>query len=132
MKPVSGSEQGKIGQIVEFFRTMSMPMELAGELYRIYALPHVFEIKFYSKGGESASLPKLGKCALTNMSVKYGGDRYSTFSDGSPVQTDLTLSFVEIELQTKNNPRDASAGSMLGGIGSIASAGLTAAQSFEV
>ena len=99
MRPVSGGEQSTISQIVTFFKDNAMPVEMAGAIYRIYSLPHVFEIKFYNEGG---SLPVIGKCALTNVSVKYGGDRWSTFSDGRPVQTDLTLSFTEIELQTMN------------------------------
>ena len=44
----------------------------------------------------------LGKCVLTGFNAKYGGDRFSTFSGShAPVQVDLTMNFVEIELQTR-------------------------------
>ena len=35
------------------------------------------------------------------MSVEYGGDIFSTFSDGKPVEVNLTLKFKELELLTK-------------------------------
>ena len=79
------------------------PQEFKGTLYRIYSLPKVFEIKFYHKDGENALLTKIGKCALTNIGIKYGGDRFQTFAtDHGPVQTDISLQFIELVLQTQN------------------------------
>ena len=43
-------------------------------------------------------LPRISKCALTDVGVTYGGDRYSEFENDAPVQVDLTLSFREISL----------------------------------
>ena len=41
-------------------------------------------------------------CALTGINAKYGGDRFQTFASGhAPVQVDLSLNFIELELQTK-------------------------------
>ena len=43
---------------------------------------------------------KIGKCALTNIGVSYGGDKFNVF-DGTdvPVQIDLSLAFTELQLQ---------------------------------
>ena len=41
-------------------------------------------------------------CALTGINAKYGGDRFQTFSGtNSPVETNIALSFKEIELITR-------------------------------
>ena len=102
LKPTSASESTTINKIIDFFRSWGQPTENAGDLYRIYSLPAAFEIKFYHSAGENMYLPKLGKCVLTGFNAKYGGDRFSTFSGShAPVQVDLSMNFVEIELQTR-------------------------------
>ena len=47
----------------------------------------------------------IGHCALTNVGVTYGGDKFTTFdgTGGMPVQTDLTLQFKEMELLDRNS-----------------------------
>ena len=108
LKPLTKDEQITIESIVEFFKMSAAPQEFKGTLYRIYSLPKVFEIKFYHKTGENQSLTKIGKCALTNIGIKYGGDRFQTFAAGhAPVQTDISLQFIELVLQTKNTMMNA-------------------------
>ena len=67
-------------------------------MYRIYEMPSVWEIKYYWIDHENIMMNKILMSALANMSVKYGGDRFATYTDGTPVQTELTLQFKEIEL----------------------------------
>ena len=101
LKPFSQMEQNTIEQIVQYFKDAANPAEIEGSLYRIYALPKVFGIKFFHKDGENTALPKIGKCALQNIGIKYGGDRFQTFAKGhAPIQTDITLQFIELVLQT--------------------------------
>ena len=101
LKPFSEMEQNTIEQIVQYFKDAANPAEIEGSLYRIYALPKVFGIKFFHKDGENTALPKIGKCALQNIGIKYGGDRFQTFAKGhAPIQTDITLQFIELVLQT--------------------------------
>ena len=49
---------------------------------------------------EHTHIGKIGHCALTNIGVTYGGDKFSTFDNAThaPVQTDITLQFKEMEL----------------------------------
>jgi len=45
------------------------------------------------------NIPQLKRCVLTEVGVNYAPNgTWSTFDDGTPVQTTLTLNFKEIEL----------------------------------
>ena len=48
-------------------------------------------------------LNNIAKCALTNINVVYGGDRFSVFTDAAPVQVDLTLQFKEVQLLSQDD-----------------------------
>ena len=62
-------------------------------------MPKVFQPTFHTKTGvQNTHLPKIGKCALINVGVTYGGSKYNEFHDSRPVQTDITLTFKEIAL----------------------------------
>ena len=101
LKPTSDVEANTIDQIVKHFKISAAPEQIANKGFRIYALPYVFEITYHFKTAPNERMNKIGKCALTNMSVAYGGDRFTTFEDGNPVEVALSLSFKEIELLDK-------------------------------
>ena len=96
--PGSEIENQTIKDIVDRFKSCAAPEQHSDQLYRIYSLPYVFEIKFWHRTSEHTHIPKIGKCALTQFGVTHGGDRFSTHNDGHPVQTDISLQFREIEL----------------------------------
>ena len=101
LKPTSNVEADTIDKIVNSFKSSAAPEQIANKGFRIYALPYVFEITYHFKTAPNERMNKIGKCALTNMSVAYGGDRFTTFEDGNPVEVALSLSFKEIELLDK-------------------------------
>ncbi len=101
LKPTSDVEADTIDKIVKHFKISAAPEQIANKGFRIYALPYVFEITYHFKTAPNERMNKIGKCALTNMSVVYGGDRFTTFEDGNPVEVALSLSFKEIELLDK-------------------------------
>lgn len=101
LKASSRDERDVIQRIIRRFKGASAAEQIASTGYRIYALPFVFEIKYYFKSGENQFMNRIGMCALTNLGINYGGDRFSTFDDGMPVQIDLSLAFKEIELLDK-------------------------------
>ena len=68
---------------------------------RIYELPKLFGISYHGRNGPMAHMNKIAKCALTNINVVYGGDRFSVFDDSAPVQVDMTLQFKEVQLLSK-------------------------------
>ena len=83
-----------------FFKVASAPFQLQTQMTRLYDLPNVFKISFHNGWGENTWLPQIGHCALTNVGVTFGGDKFTTYDGtaGMPVQTDLTLQFKEMEL----------------------------------
>ena len=98
LKPASATESAVIDNIIMTFKKCSSAKQTSKNLYRIYSLPYVFEIKYYYVSTENEWLHKMGMCACTNVSVNYGGDRFATFDKGQPSVVQLSLSFKEIEL----------------------------------
>jgi len=105
LKPMSSKESKMVKTIVEFFKINSAPKQLAGNLMRIYELPRLFGISYHGRSGPMKHMNNIAKCALTNISVVYGGDRFSVFDDGTPVQVDLTLQFKEVQLLAQSDMR---------------------------
>jgi hypothetical protein len=104
LKALSENNTADIDTIVNFFKWNSAPRILQGGLYRIYELPRVFKISFHTKEGEENKfLPKISKCALTNVGVTYGGAKYSEFENHAPVETNLSLSFKEVSLLSQGD-----------------------------
>ena len=76
---------------------------------RRFVTPDTFNIEYQWVGGggkHNTYLNKIATCVLKNMSVKYGGGRYSAHVDdgeGStpPVESEITLQFQELEIITK-------------------------------
>ena len=99
-KPMSERESNVVNQIVNFFKIQSAPTQQQQDFTRIYELPAVFKIKFYYGQDEHTHIGKIGHCALTNIGVTYGGDKFSTFDTftHAPVQVDIALQFKEMEL----------------------------------
>lgn len=72
-----------------------------------WQFPDNYDIKLYTpngNGGLSADkMFKINTCALTDMTVDYGGSGIpSFFKDGHPVDIRMTLSFKELEVLTKD------------------------------
>ena len=108
LRPKSKSESELIEKIVMFFKRHSAPTQLGGvaNIVRLYETPHLFNIVFSPDKG----LPQIAASACTNVGVKYGGEKYTTFADDNmPIQIDLSLSFKEMKVHdsksfTANTP----------------------------
>ena len=97
LRPKSESESELIEKIVMFFKRHSAPTQMGGvaSIVRLYETPHLFNIVFYPDKG----LPQIAASACTNVGVKYGGEKYTTFADDNmPIQVDISLSFKEMKL----------------------------------
>ena len=96
LRPESEADSNEVDKIVKFFKFYSAPtLGDAGGLARIYDVPHLFHIELVPGSG----MFKYKQAALTNISVKYGGEKFNTFAkDGRPVQTDISLDFQEMQL----------------------------------
>lgn len=98
--PKSQAEADKVQNIIKTFKYHMHP-ELSASGY-FYIYPSEFEIKYFYRDRENSKFQKISTCALTDMQVEYGGDQFSTFRDGSPVEYTLTLTFKELEILHKD------------------------------
>jgi len=99
LKPMRVKESQIVNDITRVFKELSAPNQQATRYTRVYDLPAVWKIMFYYGGQEHPHIAKIGHCALTSIGITYGGGKFSTFSGThSPVQTDITLNFQEMEL----------------------------------
>jgi hypothetical protein len=99
--PKNSSESKKIRDIIKVFKVHMHPEITAEKLFYIY--PSEFDIQYFYKDKENDYLHKFTRCALTDMAVDYGGEQFSTFQDGAPVEVGLTLTFTELENLTSQS-----------------------------
>ena len=105
MLPRTPSESFTIRQIVDTFKVNMLPqLQGSNSSSRTFIVPSTFDIEYLFQGKENRYLNKVSTCVLTQMDVKYGGDRFQTFredGDGAPpTEVELTLNFQELELIT--------------------------------
>ncbi len=129
--PKSEQEAQIVEQIVYSFKKNMLPSYWNGALSdlgfntkkkidlkgKIMNTPNLFDIEYRYMGDENPFLNKISTCYLTDMSVKYGGDRYKTYepttvasrkgyelsgkSGPPPQKTEVTLNFSEMEIITR-------------------------------
>ncbi len=96
-----------IDKIIKVFKYHMHPELDNSRGGRYFKVPSEFEI-FYAYNDQTNNyLNKISRCVLTNCTVDYNGDKFSTFRnfDGqgaAPTHTTLTLAFTETEIMTKN------------------------------
>jgi hypothetical protein len=101
LRPESSADSDEIDKIVKFFKFYSAPVlgDTAG-VARVYDVPHLFHIEVLPNDG----LFKFKRCALKTVGVKYGGEKYNTFTKGNrPTQTDISLEFQEMQLLSQKD-----------------------------
>ena len=101
--PKNAEEAFDVQKIVKLFKYHSSPaMEEAKSAGRFFIAPSEFEIHYMFKDRPNPNLHKISRCVCTDVDVKYGPEaQFSTFEDGQPVTTQLTLNFTELEFVTK-------------------------------
>jgi hypothetical protein len=96
--PKNEDETMKIRQIIKTFKHHMLPELTSNKFFYVY--PSEFDIKYFYKDKENPYLHSFARCALTNMTVEYGGDQFVTFENGSPSEIGMTLTFQELEQMT--------------------------------
>ena len=96
--PRSSAEAEMIEQIVQTFREHSMPSFTTGDsLGRTLKAPSTFDIQYHP----SEHLHAIGTSVLEAVDVKFGGDRPQFFGDKQPAETELTMTFKELDIVTR-------------------------------
>ena len=98
--PFSSDEAQTVRNIIKTFRKNAAPtIQTGGVQGFFYTPPSVFDISFLKDTLVNGNINKLKECVLTDVTVNYAPNgTWSTYDDGMPVQTTLSLSFKEIEL----------------------------------
>jgi hypothetical protein len=97
--PYSQQEAEVVTKIVNTFKQFAAPRIVKGATNGMFFIPPaVFEPKFYFNGSENKKINAVKPSVIENIDVNYAPNGWSTFGDGAPVQTTLTLQFKETEL----------------------------------
>ena len=102
--PASASEAQTINNIIGTFKYHFAPDLLVGaesDNGMFFIPPSFFNIEFMINSAENVFLPKYGDCVLSEIDVNYAPNGFAAHIDGAPVQTQLNLTFKEIEIVTK-------------------------------
>ena len=101
--PKNEKEKDEIQRIIEIFKFHMMPEKRsAGYL----TAPSQFQITYMYRDGANMYIPKISRCALTDMAVDYSPEGVFTTFKGddkgaAPVLTKVELTFSEMEIMTK-------------------------------
>ena len=101
--PKNEQEKDDVQKIISILKFHMMP-EKFGPGFLL--APSEFQITYMYKDGPNMYIPKISRCALTDMSVDYSPEGVFTTFKGddkgaAPVLTKMELSFTEMEIMTK-------------------------------
>ena len=96
LSPKNSREAQNIKGIIRAFKVAAAPSSPDSGLYgRYWKYPKHFRIQYSNEN----QTHKIKKCFLESISVNYGAAGVNQqFADGTPLQTDLTLNFTELDL----------------------------------
>ncbi len=105
--PKNAQERDDVQDIIKLFRFHMAP-ELKGPQHRFLTLPSTFDIHYmYQHDKDYASennfYSKIATCVLKDVNVDYTPNGVKSFQDGSPTQINMSLSFQETEILTKQS-----------------------------
>jgi hypothetical protein len=100
--PRNEAEAQKVLNIIKEFK-LHMHPEFKDTNNFVYIYPSEFDISYYTGGKENKNIHRHTSCVLTDLSVNYAPNgMFNTFDNGMPTQIDMTLSFRELALLTKD------------------------------
>lgn len=98
--PRTETEAQAVENIIKMFKFHMHPELSARGLFYVY--PSEFNIVYYYKGKENTHINKISTCVLKNMNIDYGSQGgFNTFRNGMPTEINMSLSFLELEVLTK-------------------------------
>lgn len=103
LTPASQAEAQEITKIISIFRQAAYPGIDLSTLGALYTIPNLFNIKFAFRNTNNINpyMIHYKRCYLTQVTTTYNGSGVAAFfKDGSPVETNLTLTFQETETNT--------------------------------
>lgn len=101
--PRSEEEAENVARIIGAFKFHMHP-EYKDTNSFLFLYPSEFDITYYTKDGENTHLHRHSSCVLTEMNVNYTPNgNFNVFSNGMPTQINISLSFKELSIPTKES-----------------------------
>lgn len=101
--PKSSAEAEAVMEIIHTFKYHMHP-EFKDDKGFLYVYPSEFDIVYYNGGQENNNIHKHTSCVLKEMNVNYTPQgQFNTFSDGTPMQINVDMTFLELALLTKES-----------------------------
>jgi hypothetical protein len=99
--PKSAQDSQAINNIIREFKKNSAPKVMGGS--GMYEIPHVWQVSY--QGPASGFMNKFKPAACVSVSVQdnAGIAYYASHKDGAPVQTTLSLGFMEVDVITSED-----------------------------
>ena len=101
MTPNNAQDAISIKEIIKTFKLASAPEVQSDSAGLFFKVPDKVKVAFYNNGIENQSVHKIGECVIENVTVDYAPMGWSTYKDGAPVQTKLTLQLKEVQIIDK-------------------------------
>lgn len=104
--PRNADEAGNVLNIIKEFKIHMHP-EYKDSNNFVFIYPSEFDIHYYNNGKENLNLHRHTSCVLTDMNINYTPNgMFNSFPNGMPTQIDVTLSFKEMAILTKQQIQD--------------------------
>ena len=102
--PRNRKEAEAVENIIAIFKYNSAPGFADKTLQSVFTIPNYWRISYMYNNGENPHLNKIGACYCTDVQVDYAPDtQYTTFENGMPVHTKMTVSMIEDRIITKQD-----------------------------
>jgi len=99
--PRNAQESENVLNIIQAFKYHMHPEFKAGGNF-LFLYPSEFDIAYFHAGQENMNIHRHTSCVLTDMDINYTPNgNFSTFKGGMPTQINMTLSFKELTILTK-------------------------------
>jgi len=102
--PRNEAEAVAVEKIIAIFKYNSAPGFKPGTMGSVFTTPNYWKISYMFNSAENSSLNRIGACYCTDVEVDYSPDgQWTTFGDGKPVHTKLTVNMLEDRIITKQD-----------------------------
>jgi hypothetical protein len=100
--PRSIAESDNVNNIIKALKYHMHPEYKKGANNFLFLYPSEFDIEYYYQGEENLNLHRHTSCVLTELNVNYTPNgTFSTFKDGRPTQINVSMTFRELTILTK-------------------------------
>ena len=96
--PISEKEANTVKEIIKTFRKHAAPTVVNKLSGFFFNPPSVFDVSFFYNGQPNYNLNAIRRSVIEDIQVDYAPNGWAAFRNGAPVQTTMTISFLETEL----------------------------------